>query len=370
MKRFLITGVTGNIGSGLLPFFIKNKVKVFCLIRSKGNLEAKDRLKEAIGEKLDLVEIIPGSINEPQCGISEQDLNLLKTNVDCILHIAASVRFDKEKEQEIREVNLDGTRNIINLAMEIQAKEFHHVSTAYVAGDADVFNEEDFDKGQIPRNPYEKTKKEAEGLVKRCGIPFSIYRPSVVTGNSETGAINSFDGFYGLPKVLWRIKRELKKSFLKRLKARRFFKLDKSGDLIFPVNIKCPDSATLNIIPLNWLAKNMEKLIMTPAQNKTYNLVDENPKQVKWLFGQVLPMIGVNGVTLSNDETTIFPQKIDFLNKIFDMLGPYMRHETEFGISNLKNAIGDDYQPVKIDEEYIKKIMDFAIKKDFKRRVI
>src|SRR6185295_13240080 len=98
-------------------------------------------------------------------------------------------------------VNVDGTRHVLDFAAAQPSLErLHYVSTCYVSGRYQgVFAESDLEKGQTFNNYYEETKYLAEVEVQRRmreGLPATIYRPSVVVGDSTSGATQKYDGPY------------------------------------------------------------------------------------------------------------------------------------------------------------------------------
>jgi len=98
-------------------------------------------------------------------------------------------------------VNVDGTRNVLDFAEQCDGLErLHYVSTCYVSGRyTGIFSEADLDKGQSFNNFYEETKFLAECLVRERssrGLPTTVYRPSIVVGDSTTGATQKLDGPY------------------------------------------------------------------------------------------------------------------------------------------------------------------------------
>ena len=98
-------------------------------------------------------------------------------------------------------VNVDGTRNVLDFAAsQKNLQRVHYISTCYVSGRYDgLFRETDLERGQRFNNYYEETKYLAEVEVQqrmRVGLPATIYRPSVVVGDSATGATQKFDGPY------------------------------------------------------------------------------------------------------------------------------------------------------------------------------
>jgi thioester reductase-like protein len=95
-------------------------------------------------------------------------------------------------------VNVEGTRHVLDFAERCASLErFHYISTCYVSGRYDgVFREDDLDVGQRFNNFYEETKFLAEVEVRKRDLPSTIYRPSVVVGDSRTGQTQKFDGPY------------------------------------------------------------------------------------------------------------------------------------------------------------------------------
>ena len=118
-----------------------------------------------------------------------------------MLHCAASISFDLPLD-EAREINVEGTREVIGLAREAKAlgrlERFVHVSTAYVSGAyAGTFRERQLEAGQRFRNTYEQTKLEAEQIVAAASdLSPAVARPSIVMGESDTGWTPAFNVLY------------------------------------------------------------------------------------------------------------------------------------------------------------------------------
>lgn len=116
------------------------------------------------------------------------------------MHSAASVSFSLSLN-ESRRVNVAGTQRVLALA-ELAGEHggferFDHVSTAYVAGThPGCFHEHDFDVGQDFRNAYERSKLEAEYLVRTNDLPTTILRPSIVVGDRHSGWTAAFNVLY------------------------------------------------------------------------------------------------------------------------------------------------------------------------------
>ena len=213
-KKAFISGITGLLGSYLAKELLSKGYKVIALARSSKGKSAKQRafeiLKFVYGkrwnqEHINLsLEIIDGDIVNPGLGISDTHLyRYLSLETDIIIHCAALTEL-RAPWQEIRKVNIDGTRNILEFAMFARKigklKKFNHISTIYVAGTTKKkFTENDLVFGQKFNNAYEKSKFEAEVLVNkymRKGLKTAIFRPSMIIGDSESGKTNNFRLFY------------------------------------------------------------------------------------------------------------------------------------------------------------------------------
>ncbi len=118
-------------------------------------------------------------------------------DITTVIHCAASVSFELPIDEQ-REINVDGTRRVLELAAKLPSLErVQHVSTAYVAGKYEgEFFATDLDKGQDFRNSYEQSKNEAEAVVIESGLPFQIIRPSIVVGDQRTGYTAAFNVLY------------------------------------------------------------------------------------------------------------------------------------------------------------------------------
>lgn len=105
---------------------------------------------------------------------------------------------------ELRDVNLSGTKNLLQFAAKIQKKgkliKVDHISTTFVCGNYQgSFKEKDLFVGQVFNNNYEKSKFEAEVLAdtfRKQGLWIDIYRAPIIIGHSMTGKITQFRNVY------------------------------------------------------------------------------------------------------------------------------------------------------------------------------
>jgi thioester reductase-like protein len=202
MGAVLLTGATGFVGKEILDRFLDRGRRVFALVRAKDDAAAARRL--APHARLTPV---AGDIERPGLGLAGPKAAALAEEVTTVVHCAASVSFDLSLGDS-RRVNVDGTRHVLEMAERCERLErLSYVSTAYVAGEpARLFREDELDVGQPFRNPYERSKFEAERMLRERGhgMPLQILRPSIVVGDSRTGRTSSFNVLYGPLKAFAR----------------------------------------------------------------------------------------------------------------------------------------------------------------------
>jgi NAD(P)-dependent dehydrogenase (short-subunit alcohol dehydrogenase family)/thioester reductase-like protein len=161
--------------------------------------------------------------------------------------------------------NIEGTRNAIRLAENVGAKRFHHVSSIAAAGlYPGTFTEEMFDEATGLENPYFRTKHDSEGLVRqKCKVPWRIYRPGIVVGDSKTGEIDKIDGPYYFFKLIQKMRRAMP-AWMPMIGL---------------------EGSRLNIVPVDYVVKALDHISHLPRQDgKCFHLTDPKPLRI----GEVL----------------------------------------------------------------------------------
>lgn len=206
----LLSGATGFLGMELLLRCLERTDRhVYALVRADGEAAASERVRGVIEEMFGSPDAHQGrwsavaaDIEAPGLGLEREERQRLAGEVGEILHSAASVSFAQPLE-EAREINVAGTARMLEFAELCRQRggirRFGHVSTAYVAGDhAGTFGEDDLELGQGFRNSYERSKFEAERLVREHTdrLPVQIFRPSIIVGESDSGWTATFNVLY------------------------------------------------------------------------------------------------------------------------------------------------------------------------------
>ncbi|MEL7449184.1 MAG: SDR family oxidoreductase [Pseudomonadota bacterium] len=208
---YFVTGATGFIGSRLVEKLLQrnNKSKVYFLVR-ENHMEKTEALFERWGVSKSRAVPIVGDLTQPLLGISKKDRDRLRGKVKHLFHLAAIYDLGASAEKQ-EAVNVDGTRNMVAFAEDIEAGCVHLTSSIAAAGLYNgVFREDMFDEAEGLDHPYYRTKHESEKVVRtECKVPWRVYRPGVVVGHSETGEIDKIDGPYYFFKAIQALRKAI-----------------------------------------------------------------------------------------------------------------------------------------------------------------
>lgn len=208
--HYFVTGATGFIGKRLVKKLLERKgAKVSFLIR-KESIGKVAALREYWGVSASRAIPVQGDLTRKKLGVSAEDIKKLKGEISGFYHLAAVYDLEADEESQI-EVNIDGTRNTVQFAKAIDAGHFHHVSSIAAAGLYEgVFREDMFEEAENYDHPYFRTKHESERIVRdECKIPWTVFRPAMVVGDSATGEMDKIDGPYYFFKLIQRIRKLL-----------------------------------------------------------------------------------------------------------------------------------------------------------------
>jgi thioester reductase-like protein len=211
-KVVFLTGATGHVGRNLIPVLLASKdTSLVLLIRGRSDAEVEARLSELLSSLAGPIDVsqarqrikaLRGDITHERLGLSEAQYEALARDVTHIIHSAATVRF-RNLLAEARKINVEGTKNVMALARSARERgrleRVAHISTAFVSGKrSGLIREEELDCGQSFSNTYEQTKFEAEVFIRKScpDLPWVIFRPSIIVGDSRTGVTTAFNVLY------------------------------------------------------------------------------------------------------------------------------------------------------------------------------
>ena len=276
MASLFVTGVPGFLATALLPRLLRRRpgARAVCLVQQRFLAAARHAIATLALSDSSLasaIEIVAGDISEPGLGLASGHF---RTEVAEVFHLAAVYDLGVERGLGMR-VNVGGTRAVLDFASSCPRLErLHYVSTCYVSGRyPGRFLESDLDRGQAFNNAYEETKFLAELDVRarlNGGMPATIYRPSIVVGDSTTGETTKYDGPYAA-----------------------FRWLQRQGPLAVMPTVGRIDRTLLNLVPRDFVVSAIEHLSMLPAaRGRTYHLADPDPPTVADVLGAYARVTG------------------------------------------------------------------------------
>jgi nucleoside-diphosphate-sugar epimerase len=201
-ETIFLTGFPGFIAEKLVRRLAKADIQFFLLVQKqflKKAMRDIEKISAESGTPPENFALIEGDITRENLGIPEEDLATVRAETTDIFHLAAI--YDLAVKRDLAYlVNVEGTKNVNNLVRSLpNLRRYNYISTCYVAGKrtGEIF-ENELEHSAGFRNFYEETKYLAEIEAEKIKeeIPTTIFRPSVVVGDSKTGETAKYDGIY------------------------------------------------------------------------------------------------------------------------------------------------------------------------------
>ena len=258
--NYFVTGATGFIGKRLVAkLLLRPESIVYILVRTV-ELPRMEEFREYWG--VDETRIIPivGDLSEANLGVSKTEIKKLKGKVGHFFHLAAVYDLNATAEVQQR-ANVDGTRNTVSLAEALAVKHFHLVSSIASAGLFEgLFREDMFEEAENLENPYFRTKHDSEGIVrKECKVPWRIFRPGIVVGDSRTGEADKIDGPYYFFKLIQKMRKAL-------------------PSWMPTIGI---EGGRINVVPVDFVVSAMDYIAhLKNEDGKCFHLTDPHPMRV------------------------------------------------------------------------------------------
>ena len=269
-----MTGFPGFIAERLVKRLAGENV-VFYLLVQKNFVEKAVRDIERFAAETAVPKenfvVIEGDITEKNLGIGETDAEIIRRETTDVFHLAAVYDLAVAKDLAFQ-VNVEGTKNVNEFVKTLpNLLRYNYISTCYVAGGRlGEIRETELEHDAPFRNFYEETKYLAEVEVEKlkATIPTTIFRPSVVVGDSQTGETAKYDGIYYLINYL-RISPSL-------------FRFVNVGN----------KNVRLNLVPVDFVVEGIAALSKDEATiGKTIALADPNPLTTEEIFDAIADLL-------------------------------------------------------------------------------
>ena len=390
-KTILVTGSTGFLGSAITQRLLVSGCKLKLLIRKRDNDSSQisyvleSLLKELIlgnqsdedlqyqcrvvgeGSNKDKllqelfisnVEIYEGDITSRGFGLETQEYTRLCNEVDEVFHCAAVTHFEMQGADEHMVVDVKGTENVLQFANSGKQKRFHYISTAYVAGKQNgIIGENKMVNEPLFNNEYERSKFVAEQLVieyaKSNDIPYTIYRPGIIVGDSKTGATCKFDNLYLFVKVLFNMKNS-------------FTKHNSEGLKNVTIRVPGDPDALINLVPIDYVADAIVAILrMRESNGKIFHITNPNPPRLRELRDLVLPFLEIKGMHVTIDRE-LEKQSLSAVEKLFlrqtRSYYSYLFSTLRFDDSNTQQFLkGTGIICPTLTKELVRTLIEFAV---------
>ena len=344
--KLLLTGITGLVGASFVTATLRSRddIQIVAICRSGRGQTAQERVKQVIEEQcafdgtpelaekmLGKIEVISGDVkNFPV------DEIVKKGPYDVFFHCAADVNLGKDPEGKTYATNLEGTKNALELAHLLKVKALHYVSTAYVAGKTN---------GIVMEGSYERSKFEAEKLVQKCGIPYTIYRPSIIVGRLSDGLIRKPLAFYRIMEFLGSVK--------KHHCVRNH--IPQNAPIKLSLRLESEKSDKIYFVPIDYVQKAISTIFTLPVENKCYHITGESPVSTDDINTAVSAVLKAEGLqVLSHVENPTKEEKM--VQRMIEDLMPYFASQITFDNTQVKAALGPEALAWKLDIDFLKKM--------------
>ncbi|WP_026689786.1 SDR family oxidoreductase [Alteribacter aurantiacus] len=340
MKIF-VTGATGFVGSKLTERLLEKGHEVYALVRSERKKKAlMDRIPHSL---MDRFHVVFGSLSDATLGLEEEKIEELKReHIDIVYHSAAYLSFDDREREKSFDINVEGTRNILDFSLRIGVEKFFHVSTAYTLGMKEFGTEELHQCDGAFVNSYEESKCHAEHLVYSYNdkMDISIFRPSIIIGDSQTGQADTTFALYGILRSFQLFKKRMDRRMEEREKNFTFL---------------CDQEMPSNFVPVDYVVNVLSIGAERAEKGEIYHITNSYHLTNGAIFKIVKDVLDLNNVHLkpTSSFNELTKEEVRF-NEPLSVFQTYLSKQVAFDDSNTREMLDRvKEKPVYVDENLL-----------------
>lgn len=319
-RDILLTGFPSFVSRRLLQTIVEREPESLVrLIVRPDYVDAASRHLNEMNINRERVLLLSGDVVSIDLGLSGREYLDLVEHVTDVYHVASIWYLGVDRKQTY-EVNVRGARNVIDACGEMKRlNRLNHFSTAFVAGDRrGVILERELELEQQFRNAYEQTKYEAEQLMRNAMdyLPISVYRPSIIVGDSQTGEIDKLAGPYYLMYAIVHMPTNV------------------------PMLMPGKGDKPLNLVPIDYVCEAMHTIsLKDDTAGQTFHLTDPNPLSARHVFELIAQYVGkpapIRGIPY---RLTKFVMKFPYLERTMRAPRQFLEDFNQLTIYNAMNT--------------------------------
>jgi len=280
----LMTGATGMLGRELVHDLIVKGQEVKILARD---------IKKA-QELFNGLEVLKGDVTEDNLGLKDNP------RVKAVYHLAALLDLGDNHHDDLWNVNVIGTQNVIKFMKFYDIPQLYFCSTAYTQG----------------KNAYEASKWTCEKEIVTSGIKYVIFKPSIIIGSPEKPGTAQ-----NINQVALIIAKVHRKAETARKKVEDTLALP---PIELGFRIRGEPQATLNLIPVSLVAETIAHLGMGDG---VYYITNPHPLPLPDMASEVGEALGLN-IHIDKEFKASLPELI--LERLIKPFLPYLQGEPHF----------------------------------------
>lgn len=298
--KVLLTGITGNLGYEIAQNLKRRGISVLPIVRKLTSLEK-------LGFSVE---------NAVESDLAQDTLKVTSGEVDYIIHSAGNVHFERSGSS-----NSEMMRSIIRVAEDLKVP-IYYVSTSFLWREPGSI--------EVSRNAYESDKSNAEKILRDSGVPNTIFRPSVLAGNSESGKLINWTGYYLLVS-----------KFLETAKVSNATKIR------FPLL-----TGSSNMVPVDQVAETITETVTNNILGKLVYVTNPEPPSAQWVLNTTLKFLKIKerfeflDIDFANYKKLERSREEEILYVTGKHFSPYWSLAYNFPKSEIKDNL--------ITEEYLK----------------